>query len=150
MMSGKSGERMKREERRMKLNDLERLIPQYIANKTELDSYKKLCEKENAKIKSIMKDFSLLKYEVNGYKALYTISKRESMNEEMLLAIAHEHGLSDIIKTKEYIDYDALEKALYDGKISDDVVLEMDKAKEVKEVVTLRVIPIKEKKKEDE
>lgn len=150
MMSGKSGERVKQKEEIMKLNDLERLIPQYIANKTELDSYQKICDKEKAKIKSIMKDFSLLRYEVGGYKALYTISKRESMNEEMLLAIAHEHGLNDIIKTKEYIDYDALEKALYDGKISDDVVLEMDKAKEVKEIVTLRVIPIKEKKKEDE
>lgn len=128
---------MKQKEEIMKLNDLERLIPQYIANKTELDSYQKICDKEKAKIKSIMKDFSLLRYEVGGYKALYAISKRESMNEEMLLAIAHEHGLSDIIKTKEYIDYDALESAIYHERLSNEQLKEMDKFKIVKTTPTL-------------
>lgn len=132
----------------MKLSDLDTLIPQYANNKTELDSYKKICDKENAQIKSIMKDFVVTKYEVGDYRASYNISTRETMNEEMLLEIAHHHGIPEIVKTKEYIDFDALEKAIYDGKISEEILLEMDKAKEVKKVVTLRVTKVKKKEEE--
>lgn len=139
--------KQKRKEERMsvKLNDLDRLIPQYALNKQEADSYKKLCDKENALIKEIMKKFVVADYTTADYKASYNVSERTSMNEEMLLEIAHNYGLSDIIKTKEYIDFDALEKAIYDGKISNEILLEMDKAKEVKEVVTLRVTKRKDK-----
>lgn len=129
----------------MKMNDLDTLIPQYAANKAELDGYKKICDNENSKIKEIMKDFVLTHYEAGGYKASYSVSERESMNESMLLDIAHKHGISEIVKTKEYIDFDALEDAIYNNRISQEVLLEMDKAKEVKEVVTLRVTKIKEK-----
>jgi hypothetical protein len=132
----------------MKLKDLDELIPQYAANKAEADSYKKLCEKENAKIKAIMKDFVVTEYVAGEYKATYSVSTRETLNEDKLLEIAHHFGIPEIVKTKEYIDFDALEKAIYDGKISDDILMEMDKAKEVKEVVTLRVT--KKKKEEDE
>lgn len=133
----------------MKLNDLDVLIPQYAENKSEMDSYKKICDKENAQIKAIMKDFVVDNYEAGGYKASYSISKRETMNEEILLDIAHNFGIPEIVKTKEYIDFEALEKAIYNGDISDDILMEMDKAKEVKEVVTLRVTKIKEKKVEE-
>lgn len=129
------------------VNDLDELIPRYALNKTELDSYKKLCDRENAQIKAIMGDFALQHYESNGYKATYTVSNRESMNEDRLLEIAHQFGISEIVKTKEYIDFDALEKAIYDGKISEAILLEMDKAKESKQVITLRVSKIKGEKK---
>lgn len=134
----------------MGINELDSLIPQYVFNKGEADSYKKICDKENAKIKSIMTEFDLSNYEVAGYKATKSVSERETLNEEMLLQIAHQHGISEIIKTKEYVDFDALEKAIYDSKISKEILLEMDKAKEVKEVITLRVTKIKEKKEDDE
>lgn len=130
----------------MKLQDLDTLIPQYAANKAEMDDYKKICDRENAEIKSIMRDFVVSSYEASGYKATYSVSERTSMNEEMLLDIAHYHGIPEIVKTKEYIDYDALEKAIYDGNISEKILLEMDKAKTVKEVVTLRVSKVKQKK----
>lgn len=127
----------------MKLSDLDTLIPRYAQNKSEMESYKKICDKENAQIKAVMKSFVVPSYETGGYKATYIVSKRETMNEEMLLEIAHMHGISEIVKTKEYIDYDALEHAIYNGQISDEVLMEMDKAKEVKEVVTLRVSKVK-------
>lgn len=133
----------------MNLTDLDKLIPQYIQNKSDMESYKKICDKENAQIKSIMKSFTVTNYEVGKYKATYSISKRETMNEEMLLQIAHSFGIPEIVKTKEYIDFDALEKAIYDGKISNDILLEMNKAKEVKEVVTLRVTKKKEGKNDE-
>lgn len=118
---------------------LDDLIPQYASNKNEMDAYKKLCDKENAEIKSIMKDLALQKYEAGEYKATYTISKRETMDEEILLEIAHQFGIPEIVKTKEYIDFDALENAIYNGKISPEILTEMDRARSVKEVVTLRI-----------
>lgn len=149
MMSGNVNEKKNQGEKRMRLDDLNTLIPQYAMNKSELDDYKKICEKENAQIKSIMADFALQHFEAGGYKASYSVSTRESMNEELLLQIAHKNHIEDlIVKTKEYIDFDALESAIYNGIISEDVLLEMDKAKEVKEVVTLRVTKVKEKKDE--
>ena len=54
----------------------------------------------------------------------------------------------NIIKTKPYVDFDALENALYNSKLSEKQVSDLNRAKEVKEVVTLRVSKIK-KKKED-
>lgn len=121
------------------MNRLDELIPQYAVNKSELDAYKKLCDKENAEIKSIMKDLALQKYEAGEYKATYTISKRETMDEEILLEVAHQFGIPEIVKTKEYIDFDALENAIYNGKISPEILTEMDRARSVKEVVTLRI-----------
>lgn len=126
---------------------LDELIPQYAMNKSEADAYKKLCDRDNAKIKDIMLKADEKEHEVGDYKATCTVSERESMNEEMLLEIAHQFGISEIVKTKEYIDYDALENAIYNGRISQYILLEMDKAKEVKEVVTLRVTRIKKKEK---
>lgn len=134
----------------MKLNDLDELIPQYVTNKNELDSYKKICDKENAQIKAIMKDFSVQKYTAGSYKASYSVSVRETMNEAMLLEIAHQYGISEIVKTKEYIDYDALENAIYNNKIPDEILLEMDRAKETKEVVQLRVTKVKDAEKEED
>lgn len=127
-----------------KLNDLDELIPQYAMNKAEADNYKKICDRENAQIKAVMADFAIQQYEAGGYKATYSVSTRESMNEDKLLAIAHQYGIPEIVKTKEYIDFDALENAIYNNRISDEVLMEMDKAKEVKEVVTLRVTKKKE------
>ncbi len=129
-----------------RLNDLDTLIPQYAVNKSELDDYKKICDKENAQIKAIMKDFVVTNYEAGGYKANYIISRRESMNEAKLLDIAHRYNLDSIIKTREYIDFDALEDIIYKGGVDAEALLEMDKAKEVKEVISLKITKVKEEK----
>jgi len=129
------------------LKALDSLIPQYAANKREKDGYEKLCAAENAQIKAIMQEYVVQHYEAGGYKATYTIQKRETVDEEMLLEILKRNGECEgIIKTKEYIDFDALENAIYNGRIPESVVLEMDAATEVKEIPTLKVTKMKEKK----
>ena len=124
---------------------LDTLIPQYAENKSMLDDYKKICDEENKQIKDMMEEGS---YEAGGWKATKTISTRETMNEDKLLDVAKKNSyyLSDIIKTKEYIDMDKLESLLYKGNISKDVLMEIDKCRESKEVVTLRISRVKEKK----
>lgn len=136
----------------MKVSDLERLIPQYALNKTELDSYKKICDKENGKIKSIMQDFHMSKYETGGWKATCYTTTKETIDEEILIslftsipAFSEINDKFNIIKTKSYIDFDALENAIYNNALTNDQLLELDKAKESKEVTTLRVTKIRKK-----
>ena len=127
--------------------ELEILIPQYAMNKSELDGYKKICDNENARIKELMLQLELNEAEAGGYVAKRTVSKRESMNEEMLLEIAHQYGIPEIVKTKEYIDFDALENAIYNGHISKEVLEVIGTARETKEVITLKVTKVKRKEK---
>lgn len=129
-----------------KLESLERLIPQYAANKNELDGYKKLCDDEGKEIKAVMGSYALQHYTAGGYKAVRTVQKRETVNEEMLLEILKRNGECEgIIKTKEYIDFDALENAIYHNRIPEDILTQMAEATEVKFVVTLKVSKVKAK-----
>lgn len=124
---------------------LDTLIPQYAENKSMLDDYKKICDKENKQIKELMTDDT---YEAGGYKATKSVQIRESLNEDRLLAIASQHRVFrdiGIIKTKEYVDMEALESAIYKGMLDKETLMEIDKCRESKEVVTLRVTKIKEK-----
>lgn len=135
---------------RVKIDDmstsLDELIPQYANNKAEMEDYKKICDKENAQIKELMFAEGIDEKEAGGYVAKRIVQHRETMNEAKLLEIAHMHGLVEIVKTREYIDFDALESVIYNNKLPQSVLLEMDKAKEIKDVVTLKVTKKKEKK----
>ena len=132
---------------RKRIESLDELIPQYAENKGILDDYKKICDDENKKIKELMDEGS---YEAGGWKATKSIQVRETMNEDKLLEVMKQHYAIHqkfgIIKTKEYIDMDALESAIYKGQIDKYTLLEIDKCRESKEVVTLRISRIKEKK----
>lgn len=126
---------------------LDTLIPQYAENKSMLDDYKKICDKENKQIKELMTDDT---YEAGGYKATKSVQIRESLNEDRLLAIASQHRVFrdiGIIKTKEYVDMEALESAIYKGMLDKETLMEIDKCRESKEIVTLKVSRIKKEKK---
>ena len=134
-------------------NSLDELIPIYAENKRELESYKKLCDEQNAQIKYILKTVKDGTYIAGGYKAKRIVSEKETMNEDMLIslftsvpsfvAIADNY---DVVKTKPYIDFDVLEKIIYDGVLSDEQIADLGKATEKKEIVSLRVTKIKEEK----
>ena len=118
---------------------LETLIPIYYDNKQNLDFYKKECDAQNAEIKKLMAEQDIKEAEFLGVVAKYVIQKKESFNEEALLKLLKDNGYTNVIKTKEYVDMDALEDALYHDTIDKDTIVAMDKCKEVKEVVQLRV-----------
>lgn len=134
------------------MEKLETLIPQYVLNKQELDSYKKICDKENAEIKAIMRSAKLPSYSSNEYTVTYTVAKRESINEEKAISILKKSigtapDVYGILKVREYIDYDALEDAIYRGKLDSRIVAELNAAREVKEIETLRISKRKDKEK---
>ena len=125
---------------------LDALIPRYAVNKEQMDELKKVCDVQNKEIKELMLSENLDLYTSKGYKATKFISKRESFNEAKLLKALQDVNIDGLIKTKQYVDMDVLESALYRGQLSEEVILTLDKCKEVKEVVTLKITKVKEKK----
>ncbi len=127
---------------------LKELIPSYYLNKQEADSYKKICDAQNKEIKNLMAELGQDKYDVEDYHAVRSISTRESFNEIALIELLKSKLGADtpIIKTKEYVDMDALEKNIYNGEVTKETLLEMEKCKNVTEVVTLKITKKKGKK----
>ena len=74
------------------------------------------------------------------YTATLTKTDKESLNEDLAIEIIKENLggalLASVIKTKEYIDEDALEKLVYNGDFD---INKLAKAKIVKSTFTLRV-----------
>lgn len=125
---------------------LDFMIPLYAENKAEFDYYKKICDQQNAHIKEQMKELGEDEYTAGGYTAKYIVSERESMNEVRLLEMLKKHNIEGVIKTREYIDMDALENYLYNTELSDDLAADLATCREVKEVVQLRISKEKKKK----
>ena len=122
---------------------LQELIPHYQLNKSEMDSYKKVVDKDNKEIKMIMLESQLPEFIVGDIKATCSVSEREDFIEEALIEKLKEMKVDGVIKMKEYIDMDALENAIYNGELN---AAELASCQTKKEVVTLRVTKIKEKK----
>lgn len=129
-----------------KVLTLDELIPVYAENKADLDRVDKICKAQNAEIKQKLEELGEDEHTAGGYVAKRIVSERESMNEERLLEVLVKHGVPEVIKTKEYVDMDALEKYLYNNDLSDDLAADLDSCREIKEVVQLRVSKEKKKK----
>lgn len=127
---------------------LDELIPAYANNKAELDTYKKVCDTQNSEIKKRLEELGENEYSAGGYVAKRSVQKRESINEDRLLEVLVKHGVPEVIKTREYVDMDALEKYLYNNELSDELSADLDSCRETTEVVQLRLT--KEKKKKED
>lgn len=125
------------------MNSLEELVVTYALNKNELDSYKKICDKENAEIKAKMSELDMDEVIAGDYVAKLTIQKRESMDEDMALEILRNNDYTNVIRTKEYVDMDLLEREIYNGNIDSDTLVALLKCKSVKEVPTLKIVKAK-------
>jgi hypothetical protein len=122
------------------------LIPEYGSHKSTLDEYDKICKSENAEIKRIMKEEGIDNMQAGGYKVSYSVRETSTMNEDKLLALLQDKvsAESGIVKTKKYVDMDALESAIYNGAIPKEVLIEMDNCREKKQTVSLRITKVKE------
>jgi hypothetical protein len=121
------------------------IIESYIGNKEKEDEYKKKASAENTQIKSIMKELDIVSCETSIGTAKITDQKRETFIEDALIQYLKDNNVADdIIKTKEYVDFDALESAIYNERIPEDIVKGMSKCKEIKTVSVLRISKNKE------
>lgn len=120
--------------------NLSKAIDDYKEGKDKENSLKKENEEKNKEIKDYMISHNLTKSSSDKYTAALSTTEKESLNDELAIEIIKEHLggalLNSVIKTKEYIDEDALEKLVYNGDFDPTV---LSKAKIIKPVVTLRV-----------
>lgn len=121
---------------------LKNLIPVYQENKVQMDAYKKVADRYNKEIKSVMKDADIKEFEVGDLRAVYSVSKRENFIEEALIEKIKALKIRGVVKKKEYVDMDALENAIYNGKVDAATLAD---CKETKEVITLRISKAKGK-----
>lgn len=125
---------------------LETLIPQYAANKSELDSYTKICKEENEQIKAALVELGENEYSAGGYTVKRIVAVKESMNEEKLIEVLRQNGLDVAIKTREYVDMNALEAYLYNNEPSADLARQLESCRTTTETVQLRLSKTKAKK----
>ena len=131
----------------MEKSELCALIDQYFVDKADADEKKKLVEQENKQIKEGMVELESDVVETEKYKATRSVSVRSSIDEEAWLSILKtQTDLPEgIIKTKEFVDMDALEDAIYNGAIPKDILIRLNEHKKETEVVTLKVTKLKKK-----
>lgn len=126
--------------------DLSTAIDRYKELKDEENALKKANNDLNATIKTYMHEHDMTSANSKNWTATLSCTKKESLNEDLAIEIIKENLgsalLSSVIKQKEYIDDDALEKLVYNGDFD---ITKLAKAKMVKETYTLRI----SKKKDD-
>ena len=99
--------------------DLSNAIDEYKESKDKENALKKANDRIGKDIKQYMIDNNMTK--ANGEKYTVTMSKtvKQKLNEDLAIEIIKENLdgalLASVIKQKEYIDEDALEKLVYNG-----------------------------------
>lgn len=120
--------------------DLSAYIDKYKESKDKENALKKANNELNENIKTYMQEHDMTSANSEKYTATLSCTKKESLNEDLAIEIIKENLggalLSSVIKQKEYIDEDALEKLVYNGDFD---INKLAKAKIVKETYTLRV-----------
>ena len=129
----------------VKKETLENLVPVYGEKNTECNALKKVVADLNTKIKATIKDLGCQNKDIiiSGWKCSLTVSEEEKTNEDRLLEILRANNVP-AIRTKEYVDSEELERLIYGGKVSKEVLLEMDKCIERTSKETLRCVKVKE------
>ena len=123
------------------MSELQTLIDQYGRLKTEADSYKKTLDADNKRIKELMIEAGNEKAEGSEYHVTCKLIESSKLNEEVLLNKLKEIGFIDCIKTKEYVDIDMLESAVYQGKVDAKILSD---CKEVSTTYRLNIYKNKE------
>lgn len=120
--------------------DINKIIDLYKESKDKENALKKSNTEMGNNIKSYFQTNGLDRIDTDKYTATVTTSTSESLNEELAIEIIKENlggaMLNTVIKTKEYIDEDALEKLVYNGDFD---ITKLAKAKITKTTSTLRV-----------
>ena len=124
--------------------DLSKAIDEYKESKDKENALKKSNDRMGKDIKQYMLDNNMTK--ANGEKYTVTMSKtvKQKLNEDLAIEIIKENLdgalLASVIKQKEYIDEDALEKLVYNGDFD---ITKLAKAEINTTTYTLRTSVIK-------
>lgn len=134
------------EEAEMRPSTLDELVVLYAEDKKNLDNLTKVCDSEKAEIKRQLETAGKKEHSAGGYTVKYVVSSRETMNEDKLLEVIKKFNITGVIKTKEYVDMDALESYLYNHELSANFATELDRCRDKTPIVQLRLSKTKQKK----
>lgn len=120
--------------------ELKNLIDSYGESKNEENTIVKRNKERNSQIKQLFLDNDISSFETDSFIATVSETEKQSLNNELALGILKEelpfHELTSVVKTKEYIDEDALEKLVFNGQFD---ISKLEKAVDKKIVSTLRI-----------
>lgn len=120
--------------------ELKNLIDSYGESKKEENAIVKRNKERNSQIKQLFLDNDISSFETDSFIATVSETEKQSLNNELALCILKkelgENELTSVVKTKEYIDEDALEKLVFNGQFD---ISKLEKAVDKKIVSTLRI-----------
>ena len=125
--------------------NLSQIIDEYKESKDKENALKKVNNKLNENIKSYMYEHGMSSADSEKYTATASTTTKSTLNEDLAIEIIKENLggalLKSVIKQKEYIDEDALEKLVYNGDFD---ITKLEKAKIDTTIQTLRITKKKE------
>jgi len=120
---------------------LETMVVNYYEKKNQMDSLKKVVDDYNKRIKNEMRAMNIDSFDAGELIATISVTPKEDFNEEQAIEILRKNLPADefkqIVKTREYIDNDALEKAIYNKQLDAAILSPCITPKEP--AVTLRI-----------
>lgn len=123
--------------------DIEQIVKRYIDVKTAYDELYKEVEISKNAVKTAFDEFDIDEYTTEN-NITVKLSKRnaDKLNESSLIATLKTLSIpsqtySEIVKTKEYIDDEGLENAIYNHLISSEIINDCIEKKEP--IVSLRI-----------
>ncbi len=122
------------------LKKLKNLIRGYKRDSDKLNILTKEINTKKSSIKKIMKDEKLEEIIVGNIEASCKTSERSSFDEQLLIAKLKKLKVKGVIKKREYVDNDALEDLIYNGK------LDASKLADCEHITPVTTLRIKEKK----
>lgn len=121
------------------MSNITELVNEYLELKPQEKELKDKISELNSNIKKFMCDSGDDSIKTSKGSVYISERKNESYDEESMITYIKSLGLRGIVKKKEYIDFDALESALYHDKFSDEQKVELGKFKTVKITKVLNV-----------
>lgn len=120
--------------------ELKNLIDSYGESKNEENTIVKRNKERNAQIKQLFLNNDISSFETDLFIATVSQTEKQSLNNELALSILKEsldeNELTSVVKTKEYIDEDALEKLVFNGQFD---ISKLERAVDKKIVYTLKI-----------
>lgn len=134
-----------KDQRSEHLSQLSILVERWGKNKKIFDPLKKEVDNDGKEIKELMLAEKLDTSSSGEFTACLSFSTKELFDEEGLVTYltktlwGKKKSACPYVKTVEIVDWDAIEKAIYNGEITKDQVLEIDKFKTVTKTPVLKL-----------
>lgn len=121
--------------------EITNIINEYAEKKEQFDKLKKECDKLSKQIKDVLRDDGdRVDYTTDLVSLKLTVSYRTSLNEDKAISILQGTDTgSAVIKTKLYVDTDALEDLIYKEQVDADLMKKLQECIDTKRVETIRV-----------